>query len=177
MARELHQHLGSLPVAFAAVPLHEPQALTTTTGLAAPGEQKTAPCLQTQWPGCAASHLQAALAFLGTRQGQSTTVGCPGHSRTYVWSRGEMLQRSHCVQESTKELVRLLPKRPPPAHKPAKSGTLGPSNPKNWHSWLSPLPEVMLSTGPRLLAPEAIIDSTTLLQRKVQSKPQAAQQP
>ncbi|MGH0160928.1 UNVERIFIED_CONTAM: hypothetical protein FKN15_051152 [Acipenser sinensis] len=30
----------------------------------------------------------------------------------------EMLQRSHCVRESTKELVCQLPKRPPPVRKP-----------------------------------------------------------
>ncbi|MGH0166621.1 UNVERIFIED_CONTAM: hypothetical protein FKN15_051377 [Acipenser sinensis] len=35
----------------------------------------------------------------------------------------EMLQRSHCAQEFMKELVRLLPKQPPPVCKPAA----------NWH--------------------------------------------
>ncbi|MGH0184314.1 UNVERIFIED_CONTAM: hypothetical protein FKN15_014617 [Acipenser sinensis] len=38
----------------------------------------------------------------------------------------EMLQRSHHARESTKELVRLLPKRPPPV-------TLGPSSLKDRH--------------------------------------------
>ncbi|MGH0147923.1 UNVERIFIED_CONTAM: hypothetical protein FKN15_038569 [Acipenser sinensis] len=41
----------------------------------------------------------------------------PGH--TFGPTMDEMLQRSHCAHESMKELVRLLPKQPPPGCKPA----------------------------------------------------------
>ncbi|MGH0141172.1 UNVERIFIED_CONTAM: hypothetical protein FKN15_062705 [Acipenser sinensis] len=69
----------------------------------------------------------------------------------------EMLKRSHCSQESTKELVRLLPKRPPPestkelvrllpkrpppVSKPTAEWRLGLSSLKDRHNRLHPLPE------------------------------------
>ncbi|MGH0130591.1 UNVERIFIED_CONTAM: hypothetical protein FKN15_005482 [Acipenser sinensis] len=56
----------------------------------------------------------------------------------------EMLKRSHCSQESTKELVRLLPKRPPPVSKPTAEWRLGLSSLKDRHNRLHPLPEYAL---------------------------------
>ncbi|MGH0124883.1 UNVERIFIED_CONTAM: hypothetical protein FKN15_065453 [Acipenser sinensis] len=43
----------------------------------------------------------------------------PGH--TFGPAVDDMLQRSHQAPESTKELERLMPKRPPPVHKQAQN--------------------------------------------------------
>ncbi|MGH0143026.1 UNVERIFIED_CONTAM: hypothetical protein FKN15_077375 [Acipenser sinensis] len=52
----------------------------------------------------------------------------PGH--TLGPAVDEMLQRSHCKRESTKELIHLLPKRPPPAREsPVPSVSSGTSSP------------------------------------------------
>ncbi|MGH0164170.1 UNVERIFIED_CONTAM: hypothetical protein FKN15_010126 [Acipenser sinensis] len=66
------------------------------------------------------------------------------------------------AREYTNELVRLLPKRPPPVHKPAANWHPSPRSLKNEHSCLHPLPEVMFGTGPLLLATEALIGSAAL---------------
>ncbi|MGH0126014.1 UNVERIFIED_CONTAM: hypothetical protein FKN15_033135 [Acipenser sinensis] len=72
-------------------------------------------------------------------QGQSTAVGHP-----FGPAVDEMLQRS---RESTKELVCLLPKRPPPVRKPAVNWRPRPQQPQR-----PAQPEVMFGTGPwRLL--------------------------
>ncbi|MGH0139545.1 UNVERIFIED_CONTAM: hypothetical protein FKN15_026480 [Acipenser sinensis] len=52
----------------------------------------------------------------------------PGH--TFGPAVDEMLQRCHRAQESMKELVQLLPKRPPPVHNPAANWRTRPLQPQ-----------------------------------------------
>ncbi|MGH0165971.1 UNVERIFIED_CONTAM: hypothetical protein FKN15_049825 [Acipenser sinensis] len=63
------------------------------------------------------SRKQAALAVPSAYRGwgQSTIAGCSHYSRTFGPAVDDVLQRSLRAQESTKELVCLLPKQPPPA--------------------------------------------------------------
>ncbi|MGH0129829.1 UNVERIFIED_CONTAM: hypothetical protein FKN15_039788 [Acipenser sinensis] len=68
----------------------------------------------------------------------------PGHTFD------DMLQCSHRARESTKELVRLLPKRPPPEHRPAPNWRPGSSSLRDRHSRLLLKPEGVSTTDPRL---------------------------
>ncbi|MGH0144133.1 UNVERIFIED_CONTAM: hypothetical protein FKN15_002098 [Acipenser sinensis] len=73
----------------------------------------------------------------------------------------EMLQHSHRAQESTKELVCLLPKRPPQVHKPAANWRPRPPQPQRLAQ-----PEEVLITGLRQHTVAALTSSTVSRRNK-----------
>ncbi|MGH0175129.1 UNVERIFIED_CONTAM: hypothetical protein FKN15_073140 [Acipenser sinensis] len=93
-------------------------------------------------------------------------------------SRYEMLQCSHCSQESTKEPVRLLHKLLPPVRKPAANWHPRPQQPQRLAQTAVPAARGDIrDQSSKLLAVEALIGSASWRRQKLQAKPQAEQQP